>query len=106
MYGKGLSSWLDFRDVITGFEPFDISSGNFHGRPISLGDGVYLEMGQMPNDEREDFRAVEEEIDYIVYSYWTPIAWHVNGAGWFRTSAGHSNATKRHMGKLCGIDFL
>ncbi|AXH68943.1 hypothetical protein SEA_COMRADE_260 [Streptomyces phage Comrade] len=104
MYGKGRTSWIDFRDVITAFEPFE-TSGAFHGTPVPKGDGVYIHMGQMPTDERDNFRAVGPDITYVVYSYVTPIAWHVDGAGWFRTNAGHSNTTKKHMGKLCGIDF-
>lgn len=106
MYGKGRTSWQDFRDVITAFEPFTISSGNFYGTPIEGDSGQYIHMGQMPNDERDNFRAIGPEIDYVVYSYVTPIAWHVRNVGWFRTNAGHSNTTKRQMGKLCGIDFL
>jgi hypothetical protein len=105
MYGKGRTSWQDFRDVITAFESFTISSGAFHGNPVLLGEGVYIHMGQMPNDERDNFRAIGAEIDYVIYSYVTPIAWHVSGAGWFRTAAGHSNTTKRHMGQLCGIPW-
>ncbi|XAO35431.1 hypothetical protein SEA_FRANCOB_267 [Streptomyces phage Francob] len=103
MYGKGRTSWIDFRDVILSGEAFTISSGTFYGGPCK--DASHLEMGRMPQDERENFRALGPEISYVIYSYATPIAWHVRNVGWFRTNAGHSNTTKRHMGKLCGIEF-
>jgi hypothetical protein len=105
MYGKGRSSWMDYRDTLNAFEAFS-GSPSFHGTPITLGEGVYIHMGRMPHDERDNFRAIGPDIDYVVYSYVTPIAWHVAGVGWFRTNAGHSNATKRHMGKLCGLEFV
>jgi len=106
MYGKGRTSWIDFRDVILSGEAFTISSGTFYGGPVKPGYAAHLEMGRMPNNEREIFRALAPEIDYVIYSYATPIAWHERGADvWHLTEAGHSNSTKRHKGKLCGLPF-
>lgn len=39
-----------------------------------------------------------DSIDYVVYSYFTPIAWHVSGVGWTMTQkTSYSVSTTRHQ---------
>lgn len=49
------------------------------------------------------WRADQRVIDYVVYSYDTPIAWHVSGDGWSEwifPSAHYTTTTDRHQSKI------
>lgn len=78
-------------------EPFTNSTGSFRGVP---GDEANNTTGRMPEDEERDYLSQKMWgfIDYVVFSYSTPIAWYSNRDGWHLTEAGHSMTTKcKHM---------
>lgn len=70
--------------------------GNFHGCPVTpnlawLGDGGWLQGSAL-----DRFRADRETIDYIVYSYYTPIQWHAAN-GWVRIGHNFSAISTKHQ---------
>lgn len=78
-------------------EPFTNSTGSFRG--VS-GDKANNGTGLMPKDEAYDYLAQKMWgfIDYVVFSYATPIAWYSNRDGWHVTKEGYSMTTKcKHL---------
>lgn len=62
--------------------PFRNSGGTFHGRPVGEEYGYGLGMiGRLPSDHVETLRAALRSgaVDFIVWSYGTPIAWTGSG---------------------------
>ncbi len=76
-------------------EPFN--AGNLTGQRYSQG------TGQLRGYWLEQFHAEVNEMDYIVYSYATPIAWHTPKAhnphdgGWVVIELKFSATTSRHQ---------
>lgn len=56
--------------------------------------------GILPNDWANTFTARQQVIDYVVYSYRTPIAWHDTEAGWIVPDERYSVTTSKHQGKV------
>ena len=56
--------------------------------------------GQLNPDERNRFYEDANHIDYVVYSYATPIAWHSTSRGWHKVAQKFSVTTSKHQGKL------
>jgi hypothetical protein len=62
------------------------------------GDGPRYNGGAAWSDEvRKFYNSMRENIDYVVYSYATPIAWHTFGGQWFIPDAKYSVTTSRHQ---------
>ena len=55
--------------------------------------------GRLPTAWRDLFYAAEDEgrLEYIVYSYWTPIAWHTKDEGWVVPPVKYSPTTSKHL---------
>lgn len=71
-----------------------------HGALYSLDAGVhYWCSGQLSGEDLEAFQRDVSKIDYTVFSYNTPIAWHTP-EGWHRVSQRFSVTTSKHQGKL------
>ena len=79
-------------------EPFTNSSGSFRG---VYADEANSTTGKMPDGpERDDYLAQKSWgfLDYIVFSYSTPVAWYSNRDGWHVTEHGYTMTTKcKHM---------
>lgn len=57
--------------------------------------------GQLSGVDLDRFRQEASLIDYVVYSYATPIAWHTSqDVGWYRVKSKFSVTTSRHQGRL------
>lgn len=52
--------------------------------------------GHLPAEYSDSARSA----DYVVYSYDTPIAWHVPGEGWTIPDHKYSVTTSAHQGKV------
>lgn len=62
--------------------------------------GSHRGSGHLDSGHREKFFADSHLIDYIVWSYATPIAWHKTDGTWFRVQQKFSVTTSKHQGKL------
>ena len=96
-YGKH-SGWWEFRDAIAARKNFT-TSGSFYGRvldPASEAPGSYP-TGILPDAWKVRFQA-DPFIDYCVWSYDTPIAWHSElTGGWTVPDVKYSLTTTKHQ---------
>lgn len=82
-----LADWLEKR------EPFKNSTGSFRGECAGKVD-TFGWLNQYPADvERLNHAAGDGLLDYVVYSYETPIVWHVKGIGWIDPGHSYSKTT-------------
>lgn len=77
------------------------TSGSLSGRSTSLGTYDY---GRLTGDDRDQFVLDSRYIDYCVWSYATPIAWHWTAPdgseGWHVVSQKFSPTTTKHQSNL------
>lgn len=73
-----------------------VTLGALKAREYAPGLALFAETGQLNADGRDAFRSDRDRIDYIVYSYSTPIAWHTVDGEWFVVAQKFSNSTARH----------
>lgn len=74
------------------------TSGNFHGKASDFDSAT----GRMSSaEEREAYKEAfyAGTLEYVVYSYATPIAWKVSGV-WTVTTSSYSNTTRSHINKI------
>lgn len=62
--------------------------------------GSHRGAGELPAYEAQRFFAESDRIDYIVYSYATPIAWHRTDGTWHKVSHRFTATTNKHQGRL------
>lgn len=53
--------------------------------------------GRLEGDTAERWRTDHEHIDYVVWSYATPIAWHLSDGTWVAPDDKYSPTTTRHQ---------
>ena len=81
---NGISTLSDFRAPAT-------LSGTWEDGPLYMGRLSSAGQERMREDTRGASRV------YVVRSYKTPIAWHVEGRGWFQADEKFSNTTTNHQ---------
>jgi hypothetical protein len=59
-------------------------------------EGLQGAYGRLNPEEFARFKAVETRVDYVVYSYGTPIAWHT-AEGWYVVEQKFSVTTSKHQ---------
>jgi hypothetical protein len=73
----------------------NFEASNFKGFNLSLAPNCFqISFGRLPSDIVATF--AQQEVDYIVYSYGTPIAWH-GKFGWHLPAIKYSQTTSRHQ---------
>jgi len=79
-------------------KPWQNHSGSFRGEPW---DRSYVDTGIMPPAQAEMIKkfAHAGELDYVIFSYSTPIAYRANGE-WYIPTTKYSVTTSKHQGKL------
>lgn len=81
------------------------AGGRAYGQANVRGEGSpdYVERGKL-NDAGRDALASSEKasMEYVIYSYSTPIAWKAGGV-WHMVSQKFSPSTTRHQGMVRGI---
>lgn len=89
------------RKYIANLEPFTNGTGSFRGVER---DDIPSGTGKMPDGpERGDYIVQRNWgfLDYVVFSYATPIAWYSNRDGWHVTEHKYSVTTSgKHMNNL------
>lgn len=74
------------------------TSGSLKGRNTE--DGMRpSDSGRLAGEDLEAFQRECRDIDYVVTSYATPIAWHTPD-GWHKVAQKFSVTTSRHQGNL------
>ena len=90
----------ELRAVLVPPKPFHTRTGNLRGMEW-WGLGQATEAGDLPEPYLAQF--VATEVDYIIYSYRTPIAWFVNDTGeWFVPNVNYSLTTTQHQSAVKG----
>jgi len=79
-------------------KPWQNHSGSFRGEPVT---SRYVGTGQMPDAQAEHMREFMRAgtLEYVVYSYQTPIAYRADGQ-WYIPTTRYSVTTSKHQGKL------
>ena len=88
-------------DLIAARQPFTTYGALRGGPPV----GSLTErgaMGRLPTEHADALLADHRRgrVTYIVWSYGTPIAWHVTRRGWVVPDVSYSLTTSRHQGQL------
>lgn len=79
----------------------DFAHRSVKGRTYAL--GFIVPTGRLPQDQRAALVAIRRPV-YVVFSYETPIAWHVIGAeGWTIPKVTYSVTTSGHQGLISFI---
>jgi len=99
-----------FTDALAILRPFTTSTNNLRGVRRPEGDCTPTPSTPAPCGRLTDqptaaalWRADQRVIDYVVYSYDTPIAWHCTGDGWAEwifPTAHYTSTTDRHQSKI------
>lgn len=68
-------------------------------RAVAKGDSGFWNTGRLSAAEYEMYHTTVDTMDYVVFSYNTPIAWH-SAAGWHKVAQRFSVTTSKHQGNL------
>jgi hypothetical protein len=79
-----------FRDTVRNREEF--TAGNVSGHSYA-----FYGFGYLPDEFKNAFAADANQIDYVVYSYRTPIAWHTTDGRWTIPAVRYSASTSRQQ---------
>ena len=96
-HGKDRTDFYTVAAWIENLFPFYNRTGTFHAdTPYSTN------TGRLTGKLADQFKGgvLTGEIDYAVWSYSTPIAWHKTDGTWVETGEHYSNATTRHQGVI------
>lgn len=83
--------WWEFSPVLVRLQPFR-THGALRGDVM---DGYWSSTGRLPSEWVQRIR--NEQPDYVVFSYGTPIAWHSEKDGWTKPPLKYSITTTRHQ---------
>lgn len=95
---RTLAPWYEFRPLLMAQEPFRCY-GNMHAVKV---DSDRAGLGCLDPVQAAALSAAlsEREVDYIVYSYATPIAWHFANGRWCVPGVYYSAITSRHQSRI------
>lgn len=100
-YGQRSTNWWTLKEWLRKLEPFQNNPRTFTG--IRIEEPCSPTVGKLymyPEDaKRLDDACNAGFVDYIIYSYATPIAWHHTEDGWIDPGHGYTQTTKaKHYG--------
>ena len=84
---------LAIRSAIANREEFTSSAAIRGSRPIS---SRFISTGRLPREYVNEIHG-SDGVDYVVWSYGTPIAWHDTIKGWTVPAVKYSATTSRHQ---------
>lgn len=96
-HGENAVGWQGLRDWLAALEPFSNRDKTFHGGEwVPSGGRLYQDANWLAEYKG---RGYDGKIDYVVYSYETPIAWHDKERGWRDPGLSYSKTTAgKHYG--------
>jgi hypothetical protein len=90
--GQNAPGWWNLRDWLAAFEPFSNAGKTFYGRGWEDRTGMlYMHPEDLATYRNRGHAGL---IDYVVWSYQTPIVWHDKEQGWIDPGHGYTMATK------------
>jgi hypothetical protein len=101
VYLRVRDPWQNFREVLSRRRPFT-TRGALQGVSAPRADDSGRLVERFPSAHHL-WRADFANMDYVVYSYATPIAWHVTGTGyseWVYPNVRYSRSTSNHQNKI------
>lgn len=91
---RSKGGWWQFTPHLKDLTPFR-THGSLRGEPVTA--GAYA-TGRLPAEHRDAARATT--VDYVVFSYGTPIAWHDSVTGWVMPDERYSATTSAQQTKI------
>lgn len=103
-YRVNADSWTRLAEILETRADFNPDSASLRGRAFEIGDRGRQGMGRLPDGDIASEYAVasrDERIDYVIFSYRTPIAWHYRDANeWRMPDTRYSVTTSKHQSKV------
>lgn len=102
LYPAKKSSWTTLRDLIKSGHEFHNNGKTFRGVRWDADHASLPGKGKMPESEYSKLELMHRlrGIDYVVFSYWTPIAYRLSNGVWITPTVKYSNTTSQHQGKI------
>lgn len=103
LFRNKTDGWRKLADIIARRDSFHNSTKSFRGTAWIPSYGWRDTLSRLPQEWVDRFRAdligdgIHPTMDYIVYSYQTPIAWHTPGTGWTVPDVTYSPTTSGHQ---------
>jgi hypothetical protein len=96
------SSFLTLAGLINDGHEFHNSNKTFRGEHWDADHASLPGKGKMPESEYSKLELLHRlrGIDYVVFSYYTPIAYRTTNGMWHMPSVRYSNTTSQHQGKI------
>lgn len=92
-------SWTQFLEPIRHLEPFDTSTGSLFGVLLPAGMLSRPHPGRLSEEWIGDLK--RPDVDYVIVSYQTPIAWHHSTDDeWVMPEDRYSTSTSKHQGRI------
>lgn len=91
--------WWTLKDILETGEDFNPDSASLRGRTA---ESVYPHTGRLAEESEDIFRddRAHDDIEYVIYSYSTPIAWRTRTGFWRVPRDKYSVTTSKHQGKV------
>lgn len=102
LYPAKKSSWTTLRDLIRAGHEFHNNGKTFRGVRWDADSASKPGKGKMPEAEYSHLDVMHKlhGIDYVVFSYSTPIAYRLSNGVWITPAVKYSNTTSQHQGKI------
>lgn len=95
-YGRNVTTWFTVERWLIKGEAFSNSTKTFYGMPLKLDTAQFQVQGRLDGAMLRRLRDMAPRVDYMVYSYGTPIAWHTAEDGWTVHGDVYSQTTTQH----------
>lgn len=103
LYRSNSDGWWELRNLLRDGKPWHNTTRKFRGELWDKHSAQVPHGGRMSQADRNDMINVSKlyGIDYVVYSYATPVAYRDGRGIWHMPDAGYSMATKtKHLSNL------
>lgn len=102
LYAAKTSRWSELRDLIKRGHEFHNNGKTFRGVHWDADHASLPGKGMMPESEYNTLELMHRlrGIDYVVFSYRTPIAYRLTNGTWITPAVKYSPTTSQHQGKI------
>lgn len=102
LYPAKARGWWELRDIVKQNKPFHNNGKTFRGELHNPDNAWLPSKGHMPEADRNTMDRIHKMygIDYVVFSYYTPIAYRDRRGIWTVPNAKYSRTTTQHQGRI------